>query len=69
MSLEKEIEKVKNKLIKKAKSKGLYENFGQNEVRKLEDKHLNSSDYTDEMNKKRNLIQSFDEWCMNFDGN
>ena len=69
MSLEKEIEKVKNKLIKKAKSKGLYENFGQNEVRKLEDKHLNSSDYTDEMNKKRNLIQSFGEWCMNFDGN
>ena len=32
-----------NKLIKKAKTKGLYENFGQKEVRKLEDKFMTIS--------------------------
>lgn len=62
----KAITKEQNKLISLAKTKGLYENFGQKEVRKLEDKFIDTSSYTNEMNQKRNAIQIFDEWCMNY---
>ena len=68
MKIETAIKQYRNKLIKKADSKGLYENFGQTEVRKLEDKFIDISDYTTEMNSNRNLINSFDNWCMNYDG-
>ena len=68
MKLEAAISRERTKLIKVAKSKGLYENFGQKEVRKLEDKYINLSDYSTEMNNNRKLIQSFDEWCMNYCG-
>ena len=51
-----DIDKMKKSLIQKAKSKGLYENFGQKEVRQLEDKY----GYTP-------AVQKFDEWAMNFD--
>ena len=68
MNINKALTKEQNKLIKIAKSKGLYENFGQKEVRKLEDKFIDISDYTDEMNEKRRLIELFNEWCMNYDG-
>jgi len=68
MNINKALTKEQNKLIKIAKSKGLYENFGQKEVRKLKDKFIDISDYTDEMNKKRRLIELFNEWCMNYNG-
>lgn len=68
MGIDKVLTREQNKLIKKAKDKGLYENFGQSEVRKLEDKFIDSSDYSNEMNKNRRLIQMFDEWCMNYTG-
>ena len=68
MNINKALTKEQNKLIKIAKSKGLYENFGQKEVRKLEDKFIDISDYTDEMNEKRRLIELFNEWCMNYNG-
>ena len=51
-----DIDKMKKSLIQKAKSKGIYENFGQKEVRQLEDKY----GYTP-------AVQKFDEWAMNFD--
>lgn len=56
MTVYNEIVKYKQALIKKAKSKGLYENFGQSEVRKLESKY-----------GRLGLIAEFDNWCMNFD--
>lgn len=56
LSIEKDIDKAKKTLISKAKSKGIYENFGQKEVRQLEDKY-----------GYNNQIQAFDNWCMNFD--
>lgn len=62
------ITKEQNKLIQIAKKKGLYENFGQKEVRKLEEKFINHSDYSQEMNKNRKLIKLFDDWCMNYCG-
>jgi hypothetical protein len=63
--LEKEIEKTKNSLLIKAKKNGLYENFGEVEIRKLKDKFINFSNYTREMNMIRNLIDGFDYWCGN----
>lgn len=68
MNIDKVLTREQNKLIKIAKTKGLYENFGQKEVMKLEDKFIDSSDYSEEMNKNRRLIQMFDEWCMNYSG-
>ena len=53
MILQKAIAKEQDKLINKVRTKGLYENFGQREVRKLEDRFINSSSYTDEMNVNR----------------
>lgn len=50
------IKSLKLLLIKKAKTKGIYENFGQKEVLKLKDVF----GYTQE-------IESFENWCMNFD--
>ena len=63
--LEKEIEKTKNSLLIKAKKNGLYENFGQVEIRKLKDKFINFASYTNEMNMIRKSIDNFDYWCSN----
>ena len=51
-----DISKFKKQLIAKAKKKGLYENFGQTEVSKLEDKYGRTSS-----------VAEFDEWVMNYD--
>ena len=61
--LEKEIEKTKNSLLIKAKKNGLYENFGQVEIRKLKDKFIDFASYTNEMNMIRKSIDNFDYWC------
>ena len=68
MNIDKALTREQNKLIKIAKANGLYENFGQKEVRELEDRFIDSSDYSEEMNKNRRLLQMFDEWCMNYCG-
>lgn len=51
-----DIECVKLALIKKAKVKGIYENFGIKEINNLQDKY----GYTQE-------IHNFADWCANFD--
>ncbi len=51
-----DIQKAKNKLIARAKAKGLSENFGQKEVGDLEKKYGRSV-----------AVQEFDNWVMNFD--
>tara|TARA_B110000240_G_scaffold5790_1_gene6388 strand:+ start:930 stop:1133 length:204 start_codon:yes stop_codon:yes gene_type:complete len=66
MILQKAIAKEQDKLINKVRTNGLYENFGQREVRKLEDRFIRSESYTDEMNNNRLLIEGFNEWCMNY---
>jgi len=56
--LETEIHQLKRKLVAQAKLKGISENFGQKEVRMLEDKYpMNFS------------VGQFDEWVQNFDLN
>ena len=64
------IEKVKKSIILKAKSQGIYENFGQKEVRMLKDKfNYTSLVYgSPDERKIANLIDNFDEWCMDYNG-
>lgn len=66
MKIETAIKNEKAKLINKVNKKGLYENFGQKEVSKLESKFIDSSDYSDKMNDNRNQLDSFNEWCMTY---
>jgi len=66
MGINKTLISEQNKLIEIAKTKGVYENFGQKEIKSIEDKFINSSDYSEEMNKSRRLIQEFGEWCGNY---
>jgi hypothetical protein len=68
IKIQRDINKTKIKLIDRCKRKGIYENFGQKEVRELEDKWINISCYTDEMNQIRNLISNFDNWCAWYNG-
>lgn len=68
--VQKAITTAKVRLLKKAiANKGVYENFGQREVQALEDKYINSSCYTSDMNTARNAIQAFSEWCATLDDN
>lgn len=65
MNIDKDIKKEKQKLIKKAKEKGIYENFGQKEVRKLENKYSDDEFENNDVFKK---IRSFDDWCSTYCG-
>jgi hypothetical protein len=65
MSIETVISHYKERLIRKAKKVGIWENFGQEEVRVLEDK------YREHQYKKDGVwrqIRKFDNWCMNYTG-
>tara|TARA_R110001606_G_C14862256_1_gene588667 strand:+ start:82 stop:288 length:207 start_codon:yes stop_codon:yes gene_type:complete len=66
MNINKAIVTAQNKLIKTAKRKGIYDNFGQKEISKLENKYIDISNYTDDMNKNRELIYNFSNWCENY---
>ena len=62
------ISRAKKSLIEKCKKQGLYENFGQNEVMQIKDKFINISLYNSDENNKRDLLQKFNKWCMNYTG-
>ena len=64
MKIETQIKNYKERLIRKAKRIGLWENFGQEEVNVLR------SQYFDHQYKRDgvwNAIEAFDNWCMNLD--
>ena len=63
--LAKEIEKEKKKLIRIAKTKGLYEDFGQKEYSELQDKYMDLY-YVDKDIAR--LLDNFFDWCINYDG-
>ena len=65
--LEKDITKAQKSLLTKAK-KGLTDNFGSNEMRKLHDKYFMLT-ITDPIigEEVRSRLQNFDNWVMNFD--
>ena len=65
-----EIAQVKRKLINKAKVKGMYENFGKLEIRKLKDKY-SYSDLVYGSQRERRLageLDSFENWAMSYCG-
>ena len=53
-------------LINKASNEGVYENFGQVEVRNIEDKFIDASDYSENMNDSRNDLLMFSHWCSDY---
>ncbi|MEX0597559.1 MAG: hypothetical protein WD512_13795 [Candidatus Paceibacterota bacterium] len=66
--LRNDIKKAKKKLTNKAIKKGLWENFGQDEVRKIEDKHdkLTLTYGDKEQRVMSDEIDAFCVWCRNF---
>ena len=62
----KDIAIARTRLIAKARRIGLWENFGQKEVRKLEDKY-SSCRWDSNGCEIRDNIANFSQWCMNFD--
>lgn len=66
--IQKVVNKVKKSLINKWKRKGGYENFGQVELRRLEDKFEDFSDYSNRMFKIRKIIMAFDDWASEYTG-
>lgn len=66
MPIKADINRYKKQLIKRAIKHGMYENFGQKEVRKLEDKYIPQARDIIEKHKFMDLIQDFDHWAMNF---
>lgn len=61
------INNFKKTMIDKAKAKGIYENFGQTEIRKLKDKYGYNPYGSDKERDIARRIDSLDEWVMNFD--
>lgn len=59
------IRRAKKHLVSLAKNEGFYENFGQLEIGYIENHFINISDYSDEMNGKRNELASFRRWIDN----
>lgn len=63
-AMQKDIARLKGKLIARYQAKGIYENFGQKEVRQLRDKY--GTDFT--WQRRTQPITDFDNWAMNFTG-
>lgn len=61
-NLIRDIEKTKKRLIARAKKQGLYENFGDKEVRELEER------YSKSIIIPTPILEFFD-WCNSFDLN
>lgn len=62
--LMRDIVAAQDRLLKKVRQKGgVWENFGQDEVRKLKDKY----DYSQP--EISGAIDKFDRWCKNYTGN
>jgi hypothetical protein len=64
----KKAESFKSSLIEKAKVKGIWENFGDEEYRKLESL-IDISSYTTDENHKREILKNFYDWSTIFDYN
>lgn len=64
--IETAIKQAKRRLMAETKSDGLYENFGETEIRKLKDEFVDLTDYSEDMNKIRREIAVFEKWCLTF---
>lgn len=63
LTLIRDVARMKKSLIEKLNKQGLYENFGEKEVRKLKDKYSDFcyGDIAQRMVWKE--IERFDDWC------
>lgn len=62
------INRATSGLINKVDHDGLYENFGQVEVRSIKDKFIDTSDYSEDMNNNREELLMFSHWCSDYQG-
>jgi hypothetical protein len=60
------IERAKTALIARANKSGLYEDFGAAEIRAIEDKYIDLSDFYNEMLKQKAQLKQFVSWCQNY---
>lgn len=60
------ISRAKKRLIAKAKKDGIYENFGQEEIKAIKEKFIDCCNYTEEMSNNRNKILGFECWCIGY---
>lgn len=70
-NIDSDISRYKKALERKAAKSGLYENFGQDEIRKLREKYRELPDDTTDYRTaehNRNSISSFEEWCDTYVG-
>lgn len=68
--VEREIASSKKKLLNRAKKRGLWENFGDKEIRKIEEKYSDyyKYNYVDiTSNTIRKMIEVFRDWCYNLE--
>ena len=66
--IETAIRRARKLLIEEAEKNGVYENFGQSEIRNIKDKFIDISNYTEEMNSRRRKLDNFYEWCIRYTG-
>lgn len=66
--LNREIAHYKKLLVTKFNEVGIYEDFGQNEVRELKDKYSYTFSFYPKQKQLDDLINNFDNWCMNYGG-
>lgn len=64
--IETAIERAKATLTARAKKYGLYENFGDAEIRAIEGKYIDLSDFYNEMLKQKSKFKQFVNWCQNY---
>lgn len=60
------INRAKKILIDRAKTNGIYENFGQKEVREIRDKFIKYGDYSTENWNNVSKLSVFERWCMEY---
>jgi hypothetical protein len=65
-TIETAIKRAKEALEKRAKKKGLDENFGAAEAEYIHTKFIPLCDYSNATLKKRTLISNFKEWASNY---
>ena len=66
--LEKAIKSARVKLIMKAESRGIYEDFGVIEARKIRDEFEIGFCANHDEGVRSDMISEFEEWAMNYDG-
>ncbi len=59
------IDKVKTRLVVRAEGSGIWENFGQKELRKFNDDYFS---YGYECKEIRDMLSAFNDWAMNYTG-